>query len=504
MLKIPSASQIRALDAYTIAHEPIASIDLMERACAVFVKWFAGLFPLDHNRPIAVFCGPGNNGGDGLAIARMLHELGYEVSAHRLLQGQTPGPDHLLNFERLRAKRVVPIADIETSHFPALPANAIAIDALLGSGLNRPAAGTMADLINWLNTQPATRVAVDLPSGLYADAPPNGPVLQAHYTLSFQFPKPAFLLPATGLSAGQWHYADIGLSPDGIRQLDTPHYWVDAHAAASLWRPRHRFDHKGTFGHALLIAGSYGKVGAAILACRGALRAGAGLVTAHLPRRAYEIMQMAFPEAMVEVDPHHYAWSETGPTNRYAAIGLGPGLGLDPISAQALHELLKRWNGPLVIDADGLNLLSLHPQWLNLLPPDTILTPHPKEFERLFGPAADDWARLALLRRKARETGVIIVLKMAYTITALPSGELFFNSTGNPGMGTAGTGDVLTGIITGLLAQGYPPADAARLGVYLHGRAGDLAADALQQECLIADDLLLYLGGAFKSLKTND
>lgn len=506
MIKIPSARQIRDLDAFTIAHEPIASIDLMERASHVFVRWFAQQFPLEYNKPICVFCGPGNNGGDGLAVARLLHELGYPVRVWLAYPDETsPSADHTTNLSRLRLKHVIDIHSLNPSEpFPTLPAGALVIDALYGSGLNRPLSGPQAQLIEWLNEQPLTRIAIDIPSGLLADDHCTGPAIRAHYTLSFQFPKLCFLQASSGLWAGDWHYADIGLSPAGIAALDTPYFWMDSAAACALRRPRHRFDHKGVFGHALVIAGSYGKVGAAILCSKAVLRAGAGLVSVHVPKRAYEIMQIAFPEAMVEVDRHLFVWSETGPLDRYAAIGLGPGLGTDDTSAAALFELLNRWHKPMVIDADALNLLALHPHQLQKLPAGTILTPHPKEFERLFGHTDNDYSRLALLRQKAQELGLVIVLKTAYTAIASPDGQVFFNSTGNPGMGTAGTGDVLTGIITGLLAQSYAPLEAACLGVYLHGLAGDLAAAKLQQESLIADDLIQYLGQAFSRLPVQD
>ncbi len=500
-MKIFSAAQIRAWDAYTIAHEPIASIDLMERAALAFVHWFTSRFP-DADQPVCVLVGPGNNGGDGLAIARLLHQRLYTVSLYRCHVGAQVSADFQINWERLPQWDAITVTHLhEGDAMPQLPSGVILIDALFGSGLNRPITGYWAKLIQHLNALPLTRVAVDVPSGLLTEAPTEGVCLHAQHTFSFELPKLAFFMPENERRVGQWEVGSIGLHPGFMAEEDTPYRYTDAAVARALLRPRRRFDHKGTFGHALLLAGSYGKVGAAVLAAKACMRSGAGLTTVHAPACAYTILQTAVPEAMVSVDVQADCISTLPEVKAYHAIGAGCGWGQAPVTAQALRQLLEQCASPLVLDADALNLLAQDAALLARLPRDTILTPHPKEFERLFGATANAFERLALLRRKAQELGAVIVLKGAFTCVASPDGICRFNATGNPGMATGGSGDVLTGILTGLLAQGYPPVDAAVLGVYLHGLAGDLAARALGEEALVAGDLNRWLGKAFRELR---
>lgn len=501
-MKILSAGQIRALDAHTIANEPIASIDLMERASLTFVRWFVQQFP-DTDRRVVVLAGPGNNGGDGLAVARMLHRKFYEVVVWRCHIGSTVSPDFQVNWDRLPIEG----GGMEVHHLhpgdplPEWRGDTLLIDALFGSGLSRPVSGYWADLILHCNRSPVTRVAIDVPSGLFTDAPTSGVALEAHHTFSFELPKLAFFLPENHRFTGEWHFAGIGLDARYVSEMDTPYYFSDAASVRNLLRSRRRFDHKGVFGHALISAGSYGKAGAAVLAARACLRSGAGLVTVHSPQCAYTTLQTAVPEAMTLADAGDRHISEMPDLRPFSAIGAGCGWGQEAPTAQALDQLLGRAEAPLVLDADALNLLAARPDLLKQLPSNSILTPHPKEFERLFGAASNGFERLDLLRRKAIELQSVIVLKGAFTCIASPEGHCFFNSTGNPGMATAGSGDVLTGIITGLLAQGYPAVDAAIAGVYLHGLAGDLAAMQKGQEALIAGDLVEMLGAAFLHLR---
>lgn len=500
-MKILSAPQIRALDAYTIENEPVSSIKLMERAALAFTQWFTELFP-GVQRPVHIFCGVGNNGGDGLAVARLLHHHGYEVSAYLCQISEHTSEDLRANLERLPGFGAVPAHGIaKGAPLPVLPEEAVVIDAIFGSGLNRPVAGYWGELIEHLNALPNTRVSIDVPSGLFIDEPSTGIVFQAGHTLSFELPKLAFFFPENQLSAGEWAVRSIGLHPDALAKVQTPFYYLDEAMARRLLRKRHKYDHKGTFGHALLVMGSYGKVGAAILASRGCLRAGAGLVTVHAPRCAYEILQISVPEAMASIDRHQYYFSEVPELGAYSAIGVGCGLDKKKSSREALLELIQAAGKPMVIDADAINILGKHHEWLGLIPKGSILTPHPKEFERLFGPSANSFERNALQREKAMELGIHIVLKGAHTCIAAPGGDCYFNATGNPGMATGGSGDVLTGIITGLLAQHYPPLDAALLGVYVHGLAGDIAAAELEHESLVAGDLVRFLGKAFHQLR---
>lgn len=502
-MKILSANQIKALDAYTIKEEPITSIDLMERAANAFVNWFVDNFPISEKITIKVFCGGGNNGGDGLAIARLLHRKFYSIEIYHCDITSKTSSDFQKNLKRLPRRHAIPFFTLATNaSYPTIEEKDIIIDAIFGTGLNRPLEGYWKQFIQYLNQSTATKIAVDIPSGLFADQTSLGNVVvKADYTLSFELPKFAFFFPENQYFVGQCHIQPIGLHQEFMETIETPHYFLNAHLVKSLLKPRNKFDHKGTFGHALIIGGSYGKVGAAILAARACLRSGAGLVSVHAPQSANTILQVSFPEAMVSVDTHQYYYSENPNLQAYRAIGCGCGLDQKPSSQKALKELLRICTGPLVLDADALNILSANPDWLELLPKNSILTPHPKEFERLFGPTANNFDRNKLQCRKAKELGIFLILKGANTCIATPNGDCLFNTTGNPGMATAGSGDVLTGVITGLLAQSYSRLDACILGVYLHGLSGDIAAKELGHESLIASDLVQNLGKAFQKMQ---
>ncbi|MCG8331338.1 MAG: NAD(P)H-hydrate dehydratase [Chitinophagales bacterium] len=496
-MKILSASQIRELDQYTIKNEPIRSIDLMERASEHFCEWFTHQFT-DIKKTVHIFCGNGNNGGDGLAVARILHLKGYDVNLYLCNIGATRSEDNQVNLDRLPRFGNIPVFAINKGDdFPQISPDSIIIDAIFGSGLNRPVVEYWADLLGFLNQLNAIRVAIDIPSGLFADKHTRTATFQANYTLTFELPKLSFFFSENQESLGHWIIKSIGLHHDKIASAVTSYFYVDKNLISTLLKSRPKFGHKGTFGHALLIVGSYGKMGAAILSSTACLRSGVGLLSVHIPKCGYEIMQISVPEAMASIDPHQYYLSEIPKLKNYKAIGIGCGLDKKKTSRSALKELLNKATQPLVLDADALNMLSQQPDWSDLLPPNSILTPHPKEFERLFGKTEHHFERIQLQIAEAQKRGIIIVLKGAHTSIATPEGECFFNSTGNPGMGTGGSGDVLTGIITGLLAQGYTATKAAILGVYIHGLAGDLAAADLEHESLIARDINDYLGKAF-------
>lgn len=493
-----SAEDIRSWDEFTIQHEPVLSIDLMERAAAACVQWlhdfsFTG-------RPFHIFCGKGNNGGDGLAMARMLAQKGENVMVHILEFGHIGTDDFQKNLARLHQERVEIRYIQDASVFTALTSNDIVIDALFGTGLNRALNPVTASLVEQLNNSGATIISVDIPTGLFADSSSRGQVIvQADHTLSFQCYKLALLVPENTRYTGEVHILDIGLHPGFPATVPLKYEWMDARQAHALYQPRNKFAHKGNMGHALLAAGSYGKMGAAVIAAIGCMRAGAGLLTCHVPGCGLTVLQTTLPEAMVLTDFNSsYLTKIETDFSRYDAVGIGPGIGTAQETRVLLREVLDAWRGPLVLDADALNSISQQKEFLNLLPSSTILTPHPKEFERLFGKSNDDFARLGLALSKAKELGIIIVLKGHHTFIATPDGKGFFNSTGNPGMATAGSGDLLTGILTGLLAQGYPQVQAALLGVYLHGLAGDLAAVALSPEAMIATDMAGQLGNAYR------
>jgi NAD(P)H-hydrate epimerase len=355
-------------------------------------------------------------------------------------------------------------------------------------------------VIDFLNDSGMELVSIDLPSGLFCDGPTAGDaILKAHRTFTFQTPKLAFFLPENAAYLGAWAYGSIGLHPGYEANTETSFYYSTLFDIKPLRKVRTKFAHKGTYGHALLIAGSWGKIGASVLAARACLRSGVGLLSVHVPRCGQMVLQNAVPEAMVQADQRAKFWAEMPDIQGIASIGAGPGIGRAPETAAVLKQLLQTVQVPLVLDADALNLVSEN-GWLNLIPANTIITPHPKEFERLFGKTLNGFERLDLQRNMAQKYGIYIILKGANTSIACPNGDCWFNSTGNPGMATGGSGDVLTGILTGLLAQGYTPQSACLLGVFLHGLAGDLAAEALSQEALIAGDLVDFLGKAWLKL----
>ncbi|WP_207493846.1 NAD(P)H-hydrate dehydratase [Aridibaculum aurantiacum] len=494
-MKIFSANQIREWEQYTIDNEPISSWALMERASLQCTNWIIQHAPTD--QPIKIFCGKGNNGGDGLAIAAQLAERKLQAEVYILEFGTVGTADFQNNLRRLHALPVKLHFIQEPSFFPEISNNDLVIDALYGSGLNRPLQDLSAQLVQHINSSGARVVSIDLPSGMFADySTIPHPVIVADYTLTFQVPKLCFLLPENEQFFGELHVLPIGLHPAFFKNEEAHYHLVEPAFIKEIYKPRKRFSHKGTYGHCLVIAGETGKMGAALLTTKACLRAGAGLVTALLDEQHLPIMQVAVPEAMVAMR------NEMVDFSKYNSICIGPGLGTSAKAVKLVELLLEKATTPLVLDADALNILAQRNDLLQSLPQQSILTPHPKEFERLFGKCSNDYERLVLAKKKAEELGVIIILKGHRTAIAQADQPIIFNSTGNPGMATGGSGDVLTGIITALLAQGYTPANAAVLGVYLHGLSGDLAAKQLSEEALIAGDIVRFLGEAYKKIRS--
>lgn len=495
MLKILTTEQIRAWDAYTIRNEPIASIDLMERACRAFVVWFTERFTA--RKKIGVVCGTGNNGGDGLGIARMLREWEYPVRVLVVRANAGGSEDFNANFERLAS--LVEVIEVTKDGDPmALESCDILIDGLFGSGLSRPPEGVFAYAIDQINQADAIRIAIDIPSGLMADSHSSGSIVRADYTVTFQAPKLAMYLPGSYPYTGEWEVVDIGLKREYVKEVKASVYQMERKDFTRIRKKRLAFGHKGDYGRAVLISGSYGKMGAAVLSSRAALRSGVGLLTVHVPACGYTVMQTAVPEAMVTVDPGEYAIEAVPDLINADVVGVGPGLGTGAATAAGLRRLLEKQRSPMVLDADALNIMSADSGLLQLVPPLSVLTPHPKEFERLAGTWKNDFEKLTLLKDFVRRHKVIVVLKGRFSAIASPNGEIYFNPTGNPGMATGGSGDVLTGILTAMLAQGYNPLEASLLGTYLHGHAGDLAAADKGMEGLIASDLIDYLPKAFR------
>ena len=502
-MKIFKSEQIKEIDDFTIRNEPVSSAELMERAAGQLLRWHMRKF--DRSRRVIIFTGPGNNGGDGLSLARQLFENRFRAEVFNIKFTNHTSADWNINRKRLEAETKVSFKDIENpDDFPLIGNADIVIDAIFGSGLARPVEGLAAEVIKRLNETDCTVVSVDIPSGLFGEDNTRNnieAIVTANYTLSFQFPKLSFMFAENSKYTGEWVILPIGLGSRAIAATETPYTFLENNFIASLLKKRNKFDHKGIFGHGLLIAGSYGKMGAAILGAHAALRSGIGLVTCHIPSCGTEILQTSLPEAMVRSDKSERFISQIEPDDRIDAAGIGPGIGIDPVTQKAFHSFLLTRDKPVVIDADAINILGLNKKWLSVLPQDTILTPHIKEFERIAGKTENSYQRLECAITFASTFNCTIVLKGAYSVIVTPVGNVFFNSTGNPGMATAGSGDTLTGIILSLLAQGYTTENAAIVGVYLHGLAGDIAASEKGYESVIASDIIECLGNAFNSIR---
>lgn len=502
-MKIFTASQIKELDKFTIEHEPVKSIDLMERAAKKLTQAIRQRWSSD--RPVVVFAGPGNNGGDALAVARMLLAEGYKVQVYLFNISGKLSADCAENRQRFLDKKAKLLVEV-TQEFdpPKLEAGTLVVDGLFGSGLNKPLAGGFASLVKYINSSQAEVVSIDMPSGLMTEDNTYNVsvnIIHANVTLTLQQTKLAFLFAENQQYIGELEVIDIGISPEGIARTEAQYTMLNAELLKPLMLTRDPYAHKGNMGHALLVAGSYGMAGAAILAARACMRAGAGKLTVHTPKRNVGILQTAVPEAILDIDREETTFTETVATEDYSAMGIGPGLGRNDTTAIALIAQLRRSTCPVVADADALNIIATRRAWVQQLPKGIILTPHPKELDRMEGDSYDSYERLVKARELAERLQGYVVLKGHHTAICMPDGHVAFNSTGNAGMATAGSGDVLTGVITALLARGYNRQYACMLGVYLHGLAGDFAAEALGQESVTASDIIDHLPEAFKALQ---
>ena len=504
-MKIFTSTQIHELDRYTIEHEPIKSIDLMERAAKAITHTITEEWTT--HTPVVVFAGPGNNGGDALAVARLLINEGYKVKTYLFNITNHLSDDCVLNRQRLldgkHAKDLIEV----TAKFdpPELTADMLVVDGLFGSGLNKPLAGGFASLVKYINQSPAKVVSIDVPSGLMSEDNTynvRANIIHAYLTLTLHERKLSFLFGDAQQFIGKLKVLDIRLSPEYIQKTEAQYYVLEENDIRSRLLHREDFAHKGNMGNALIVAGSYGMAGAAVLATRACLRSGVGKVTIHTPRKNYDIMQIAVPEAVLQMDHEETAFTEAVDTDGFDALGIGPGLGRQETTAIAMIAQIRRAQCPIVADADALNILASHRAWMQQLPKGIIMTPHPKELDRLTGsPANADYERLHRTCELAKSLQAYIILKGHNSALCLPNGNVFFNLTGNSGMATAGSGDVLTGIITALLARGYHQQNACMVGMYLHGLAGDLAAKELGKESLVASDIIDHLPQAFQYLE---
>lgn len=499
-MKIYSAAQIYEAINRTIEKNQISSNDLMEFTATQLFNWF-------HTRmqgaqvPIHVYCGIGNNGGCGLALGRQLLHHGYNVHVYVVNFSDKRTKDFLINYDRIKEFKVWPKLLSSCEELPEMKEEDIIVDAIFGIGLNRETADWVKELIKYINASKAYTVSLDVPSGLYPDHGPEDKeaVIRSNYTLTSQAPKLSFFLPETGIYIQQWEAIDVGLDQEYLQTTDTEVQLIDKLEVLPLYIPRKKYAHKGTYGHSLIVGGSYGKIGAVTLASSACLRVGTGLISAYVPECGYTVLQSSLPEAMVICDENEKNIAAITYDIEPTAIGIGVGMGTDKVTVKALETFLKKNTNRLVIDADALNILSANTKLLKSVPKGSILTPHPKELERLIGEWTDDFDKLAKAKAFAKKYNVILLIKGAHSIIIYDN-FVYINNTGNPGMATAGSGDVLTGMLTGLLSQNYDPISATIFGVYLHGKAGDIALSGLGYQALIARDIIDYIGDAYLDL----
>lgn len=501
---ILNKDQLTFADEYTIQNEPIESIQLMERAARACVLKIMKY--IDDSKNIYVFCGKGNNGGDGLAIARMLTERGYQCQAFVINYKTSFSNDCQTNYEKLKAHKPDCLIDInseeqlKTLHFDS---NVVIVDALLGTGTNKSLSGLLADTVNIINSTSCQVISIDCPSGIYIDKSNDKDDLVVHssLTLTFQYPKLSFLMAQNRFYVPQFEVLDIGLHHDLEKIIKPNLFFITKRTVKQLLSPRPKFAHKGNFGHALILAGSNTMRGAAAISAKACLRSGAGLLTVHSTEKVIDSLMNQLPEAMCSTDVNKEFISELPELTKYDVIAMGPGIGLHNETQTVLKKLLNYNNASLVLDADALNILSENKTWLAFLPVETVLTPHPKEFDRLTQSHDNDFDRLRTAQQFALNNKCILLLKGAYTVICMPDGSSYFNSSGNSGLAKGGSGDTLTGLITGLIARGYTPAKAALIGVFVHGYAANQCLKKSSKESLLASDVIDKLGKAFFKLE---
>ena len=498
-MKLLNAKQISKLDAYTIESQNISSYDLMERAATKCTEWL--VHHSRNNEMFYILCGPGNNGGDGLAIARLLYQKGFDVKVFINESTLKFSPDARINYDRLKEISGIPVLDFDEAYNIDFTEPAAIVDALFGIGFTRKLDEPYESLIRYINRQRCRKIAIDVPSGVSADrlSWTECVAFLADVTLTFHCYKRSYLHPETGQFYGKVEIVDISLAQDFSENLPAKEFVIDDFLIQEIYKPRNKFAHKGTYGHSLIVAGSYGKIGAAVLAVNAALRSGSGLTTCLAPKCGFEILQSQCPEAMFISGGENYIHSLDVDSDFF--VGIGPGLDTQSETKQCFLELLKQHQQPMVIDADALNIIAKHPENLANIPQDSILTPHAKEFSRLFGETKNSADQLNLAKLKAEELQAIIVVKGHHTQVVTPDGDVHYNITGNAGMAKGGSGDALLGIITSLLAQGYCSKEAAIFGVWLHGKAGDFAAEKYSQEAMLPTDLINSIGDVFKYLQ---
>lgn len=483
-MKIFADRQHSEWDRYTMEHEPIASIDLMERAAHRLADALCRYVP--QGAKLTFFVGKGNNGGDGLAMARLLSRRGYVCRVVLFM------PDSLNDNCRINLGRLPQSVAVGYDLYSIGSNDEILVDAILGSGFVGEASREILEVVHYINSLPNYTVSIDLPSAMHAEFGNRyADVVHADLTLTIESPKLAFVLPEAGDACGTIEIVSIGLNDSFADIAPTPYHYTDKAYIESISATRRdKFSHKGNYGHTLLICGSKGMAGAAFLATGAALRSGCGYVTTALPDSYTAALASVYPSALTIGQEADFFCHIPDRLDRYTSIAIGCGLGRRPELAATVERLFEAYRKPMVVDADAINLLAEHPALQRLLPKGSILTPHDGELARLVGRWTSQREKIEAVVRLAKDLSVVVVSKGAHTMVCLPDGTLWFNSTGNPFMAKAGSGDVLTGLLAGLMARGYTPQDAARIGVYHHGLAGDMATAGISGESFCSNDLI--------------
>lgn len=495
-MKILTVPQIREADQFTILNEPISSIDLMERASIAVANWVKDNYTTEHE--IVVLAGSGNNAGDGLAVARLLSELKYKVTVS-LVHGETGSVEFEYNLNRLKDETTVSITSGLLTDFPF---KVIFMDAILGSGLSKPIEGVLSSFINIINNTKGVKVAVDISSGLFADkASTNQTIFKADYTLTFQFPKLAFMMPENHEFVGDFHVLDIGLHHEFISKVSTDYSIFKPTVVLQEKLKVSSVAHKGNRGRATIVAGGHGRMGATLLAAKGALHSGIGLLSVQSCPTCINVIHNHIPEALVLKDENEYALGSYLEYENQEVVVMGPAIGLADKTIRLLRELLESYKGQLILDADAITILAEHRELLEILPEGTILTPHLGEFRRLVGDYSNSFDTLMQLSSFCKHHKVVVVLKGMYSAVCNQEGKISFNSTGNQGMAKGGSGDLLCGILAGISPRIKNPFETAQLAVFLHGLAGDISLEQYGDNFMTPSTMISNLKDAFRQLE---
>ncbi|MDP3451694.1 MAG: NAD(P)H-hydrate dehydratase [Bacteroidales bacterium] len=507
-MKIFTSPQIAEIDKYTLQCQDIDEYALVKRVAKQLAEWLKNNI-LKIKREVVIFAGPGNNGNDAIALAASLGSRNINCTLYLIkpqkFKKEIPYTRRALVEELYMFGNVIVKEINEPEDVPLLPKKSLIIDGIFGTGISKSVEGIYCHVIEAINNSECDVVSIDVPSGLLSDVKNedcSAAIVKADFTLTLQFPKLCMFFKENYIYTGNWVVIDIGLDLEIMERMETPYNMIDEESIRRILKKRGKYSHKGDYGHGLLVAGSLGMAGSAVLAAIGALRSGLGLITVHVPNRLYDILQISVPEAICTTDPSDTIFTSLfeKDLDKFSAVAVGPGLGKAPETVSALRELVAKCNKPMVIDADAINIISVNREILKDLPTNSVLTPHPKEFSRIAGDSVDSREAVEKQVRFSAQNNVTVVLKGANTSVSTPDGELWFNSTGNPGMATAGSGDVLGGVILGLMSQGYCARDAAIAGVYIHSLAGDIVAAKFGEESLISRDIASHLGEAFKRI----